>query len=386
MWHPTDAAQSWVSEEEATQNYALLRQSFADAPANHPVHRDLNSDTNEAYFHLNQLGEDLKVARPLKGFKSFLHDLKSIERYRSAVHTMRIAAMFARPQNQNVEFIEATNTISPDLVVYVGKTRVFVEAKLMEMSEEQKRFTEWSGIARVVVEERLTSGRSYPFISVIAADIQHLPDASKLIPLIDLAISKFAAMQRPIMVRGFKVKVLAEPPSEGNEGTSEYRGICIICKKSGAEATRVQKRVRKGYDQLRSLAGQEYPAILAIGLNDNQCPHSIQSYLNQAFNRRQFRSLSGVLLIESTQTIDFQHVMPVQLIGKIGNPYAAQSVPADLTYAMQGTGRCLFSEKARRAGERVHVYTVVTARVGDNPHDFKLSIPVISRLHVDFFS
>ena len=136
-----------------------------------------------------------------------------------------------------------------------------------------------------------------PLVYVVIKNAIERLDGASVIAAARAAFCSFTG--ETVRLQMPQMNVFVEHVAPAPEGVSSYRGCVILCPRAESENLRVQDRSRRASGQLQELAADGHVGILCLGLNDKQDPSMVARLIESRFQRHQYRSISGVLMVRA---------------------------------------------------------------------------------------
>lgn len=284
--------EAWLSKHLA---------SWKTSAAVHPVASWwLNAAAGGGYLPLNALASDLRLLAHAQGFESLLDDLKNSDRFKAAWHTAHCAALFERQQRGSLLFFYPPSTEGPHPDFVCKQDQVLhVEAKILEASEVETRFLEWSSNLKDALMKLLPcDDMVLPMVFIILRNPETVLSADNLAQAIAKAVLYAPTRQQHLRRNDICVSIEPyEPYSELTEHCFGFFYLHILAPKGSREEARVLQRCKDASRQLREQALAGESTLLCLGLNRVQNASVVVDQIQSEFLRSRLKGISMTMLL-----------------------------------------------------------------------------------------
>lgn len=379
-----------VTLERANENADYLRGVFGGAwidrhsqrPSRPPLVQEWWQGGDDMFLRLNTLAEDLRVLEATPGLPPLVTDLKGGKSYEPALHTIHVAALFARGGNPISKFYISKNDSVPDFETQISNIRVPAEAKKLTQSGPALTF---SRMAKQLMDE-VSGGvewpeRGNPEVQIFAKNTSTLPPAADVVPIVQEAIGMYTAGQT-VKYSGehFKLRVLAARMNGGIHG----RAIQIVGRRDDSEDERIERLLNKANKQLKKNTGGREPGLTCIAIGRYQDPRAIEALVKRKFAAGVFRSTTGVILHRYHRHEGPGPIATADMITCIRNPQAHVPLPP---IPLKGTGFTQDLIQGTPVDGTVSCYSLgySVMTVGPSTKEMRVGVDPIYRMEISAF-
>lgn len=387
-WPPE--LQCSVLPGRAAENADYLRNTLgqkwvdkrAAQPDRHPLSTDWRSGGAEAFLRLNTLAEDLRLLAATPGIETLIRDLKGVSSFKPAVHTVHVAALFARAGNEVLKFYPPSNESVPDFDIAIEGRRTAVEAKQLTKSGYELAFGRAADGVQEAVLRAVFHGGRLPEVQVIVKDPERVPRTDEVIAAAREGLATYSP-GTVVRVRTelFNLRIFA---AQVTRHFIDCFAIQVLAPAHATEASRIERLVNKANSQLkRNTAGNE-PALICIGIGEHQDPHAVAELIRARFAKGDFSSTGGIILHRPARHAGPGPVGAADMLSFIANTNARAPIG---NFQMRSAGIVgdLLSAGASTVAETVSCYPgggQVLGKVGDDSEGAYLGFSLVSRIEI----